>query len=468
MPRTSQYEDDEDPSSGPTEPISTINKHLKTLKRSLKVSVPYTGGVHPTKADDLVVYYDDEDKDKQPHRIDFTTATDDELVKLAGACAKATFGVAQADVLDETYRKAGKMDLNKFASRLDVVSSGLLAAISPDLLVGQSVDSDKVLRAELYKLNVYGPGSFFKAHRDTPRSQDMIGSLVVIFPTEHTGGELTLEDSDGISWTFDAANKLAQSKSRSTPSVAYIAFYSDAMHAVQPVLTGYRVTLTNNLFLTSHTNRVVLGERVASAAERKFKAALSALLDTPAFLPDGGLLAYGLTHQYPIPTAVASGNRIAHMLSVLKGSDARIRTLSERMGLETQVMMLYDSGSKDYDPLSGHDVLVSDILDMSDVCDLPDTRIRDKIEEKAEMVLERSEDRTRELKKARKSTEEWMDEDEDEPEETVKVHWVTKITDNNRVGSGYPAYGNEVSIEHVYGNAALFVTVPAFGSGVRE
>lgn len=62
----------------------------------------------------------------------------------------------QKDVLDETYRKAGKMDLDKFAARLDVVASGLVDAISPDILQGQTTDGDKVLRAELYKLNVYG------------------------------------------------------------------------------------------------------------------------------------------------------------------------------------------------------------------------------------------------------------------------------------------------------------------------
>lgn len=101
-------------------------------------------------------------------RINLETATETALKELESACEKATFGVDQTDVLDETYRKAGKMDLNRFASRLDVVSSGLLDAITPDLLVGQSVDSDKVLKAEIYKLNVYGlclPVLLFRPNR---------------------------------------------------------------------------------------------------------------------------------------------------------------------------------------------------------------------------------------------------------------------------------------------------------------
>jgi hypothetical protein len=83
-------------------------------------------------------------------------ATEEDLLALASACDQATFGVDQRNVLDETYRKAGKMDLTKFAARLDVVASGLVDAISPDILQGQDTHGDKAVRAELYKLNVYG------------------------------------------------------------------------------------------------------------------------------------------------------------------------------------------------------------------------------------------------------------------------------------------------------------------------
>ncbi|KAJ7368822.1 hypothetical protein DFH08DRAFT_832358 [Mycena albidolilacea] len=446
---------------------ATINEHLKTLRRSLKLSVPYTGGVHPVKSDDLVIYYDVKGK-KDPRRINLETATETALKELESACEKATFGVDQTDVLDETYRKAGKMDLNKFASRLDVVSSGLLDAITPDLLVGQSVDSDKDLKAEIYKLNVYGPGSFFKAHRDTPRGEDMIGSLVVIFPTDHTGGELTL-DHDGQKWTFDAAAKLTEFNS--TPSLAYIAFYSDVTHAMEPVLTGYRVTLTYNLFLSERVNKVVVGHRIVPAAEREFEDALRALLARPNFLPKGGLLAYGLSHQYPIPTSVAKGSsRLGHVLQLLKGSDARIRTVSERVGLTTNVKMLYDSAEKDYARKSGYDVIADDILDTEYVYDNADydMRLRDEIE-KMGVIIERSAERTQELKKKaeEKGSYYWVDDEARDPVEGVAVHWVTQITGLNQVASAYMMYGNDASIEHVYGNAAIFVTIPAFSEGLR-
>ena len=44
--------------------------------------------------------------------------------------------------------------------------------------------SDRSIRAEFYKLNIYcGPNGHFKPHLDTPRSDSMLGSLVVCLST---------------------------------------------------------------------------------------------------------------------------------------------------------------------------------------------------------------------------------------------------------------------------------------------
>ncbi|KAJ7118021.1 hypothetical protein C8R43DRAFT_1241993 [Mycena crocata] len=273
---------------------TTLEDHLKIFRHSLKFHVPYTGGVHAVKPEDLVIYYDVEGE-----RPWYAKASAEDLKHLATACQQATFGVAQQDILDETYRKAGKMDLDKFAARLDVVASGLLDAITPDMLQGQSQDTEKVIRAEMYKLDVYGEFS----RKDTPRGDTMIGSLVVVFPTAHEGGELTLEHG-ATTWTFDSPAELT--KIAPTPALAYVAFYSDVTHAVEPVRTGYRVTLTYNLFLADRVGSSLLivpgpAHRVIPAPEQAFEDALCSLLASLTFLPAGSLLAYGLAHQYPMP-----------------------------------------------------------------------------------------------------------------------------------------------------------------------
>lgn len=87
-------------------------------------------------------------------RIDFLQASEDKLQHLSSTCDPATFGLDQEDVYDETYRKAGKLDSAYFSTKLDIITSGLMDAVRFDLLPGHQ--SQRQIRAQLYKLNVYG------------------------------------------------------------------------------------------------------------------------------------------------------------------------------------------------------------------------------------------------------------------------------------------------------------------------
>ena len=73
---------------------------------------------------------------------------------LTAACDPATFGRGNEDVYDESYRKAVKMDASNFVVQFDLAGSGLMRTIEDQLL--QSETENKYIRAELYKLNVYG------------------------------------------------------------------------------------------------------------------------------------------------------------------------------------------------------------------------------------------------------------------------------------------------------------------------
>lgn len=86
--------------------------------------------------------------------IDFAQPTDTQLENLAKACQPATFGLNQKDVLDESYRKAFKMDAGRFATHFSPVELGLVDEMRQKLLKGSNSESS--IRVELYKLNVYG------------------------------------------------------------------------------------------------------------------------------------------------------------------------------------------------------------------------------------------------------------------------------------------------------------------------
>lgn len=97
---------------------------------------------------------------------------------------------------------------------------------------------------------------FFKALKDTPRATNMLGFLVLVFPTPHEGGALLLRHDDK-EWAFDSSKILADAKSNRADDtrshIGYIAFYSDVEHEVAKVVSGHCVTITYNFYSTSLT-----------------------------------------------------------------------------------------------------------------------------------------------------------------------------------------------------------------------
>ncbi|KAF8555361.1 hypothetical protein OG21DRAFT_1483914 [Imleria badia] len=166
-------------------------------------------------------------------------ADSDDLNALYRACKPAEFGWNGVNIFDDSYRKAAKMDLTCFATLFDPRSFGIHDQVSKALLTW----CFPTVGMEPYKLYVYGKGDFFKAHKDTPRSQDMFGSLVVVLRTLNERGQLVLRH-DEKEWTIDLTETFATAIE---PTVCFVALCSDVEHEVLTVTLGYRVTLTYNL-----------------------------------------------------------------------------------------------------------------------------------------------------------------------------------------------------------------------------
>ncbi|CAA7263512.1 unnamed protein product [Cyclocybe aegerita] len=132
-------------------------------------------------------------------------------------------GTVPLDATNSTlFYRSGDLKADHFSP----LQLGIIKSIVESLFHGQREATDT--RVELYKLNVYGLGAFFKAHVDTLRSDKMFGSLVVVLPTAHTGGSLIFRHQ-GNEWTFDSAKAVNE---ESTPYAAFVAFFSDVEHEV--------------------------------------------------------------------------------------------------------------------------------------------------------------------------------------------------------------------------------------------
>jgi hypothetical protein len=88
--------------------------------------------------------------------VDLTKKTDiASLSELIAACQPASFGHHGENVLDETYRKAMKMDRSNFSADFCPYEIGIINTIAQLLLPNsRGYVGTSGIRAELYKLNV--------------------------------------------------------------------------------------------------------------------------------------------------------------------------------------------------------------------------------------------------------------------------------------------------------------------------
>ena len=155
--------------------------------------------------------------------------------RLCGVARPARYGLE-----DRTLYDPGVRDTWEIArSRIKIDQRHWKQTLLPELermRRGLGLPEECRLSAELHNMLVYEPGQFFLPHQDTEKQDDMIGSLVVLLPSDHKGGSIQIEHHD---------EKVSFRGSRE--KLTLIAFYADCRHEVRPVKEGYRVALTYNL-----------------------------------------------------------------------------------------------------------------------------------------------------------------------------------------------------------------------------
>ncbi|KIK57156.1 hypothetical protein GYMLUDRAFT_247122 [Collybiopsis luxurians FD-317 M1] len=202
--------------------------------------------------------------------------------------------------------KALKLDLSQFATPFDFAGTSILHPVPQDL-----VDTDTSLRrrirAEPYKLSIYDQGPFFKPHKDTPRAPHMFGSLVIVFPTPHKGGDLLLT-KNGQKWTFSAAEVLVK---------------------ILPVLSGTRITLTYNLYFKTNSIKLQTPSPLVPDGFTTVKQAMEEYLDNHY---EEALLCFGLAHTYPV---AQDGSGTCN--------DALLYRVCQELDLNPELLVYYES-----------------------------------------------------------------------------------------------------------------------------
>lgn len=250
-------------------------------------------------------------------------------VTLSSKCAPAAFGHGNRTVHDKKVRDALQMKGEDFSvPNFDLQESGILEEIQNKLVPN---DPDP-LTAELYSLNMYKSMGHFEQHKDTPRSDKMMGTLLIFLPSKFSRGALSVSHK-GQDSSFSFGERINEED-----KIYWVAFFGDVDHKVEHMWSGVRVTLAYTL------NRGAIEEREPSpepSFEDKTKQLIKLLgecLEDEEFMKEGGKIGFPCYHLYTngqiFKDASADTSLTMKKITKLKGKDFHVGLAANHIGLD--------------------------------------------------------------------------------------------------------------------------------------
>ncbi|KLO18810.1 hypothetical protein SCHPADRAFT_806563, partial [Schizopora paradoxa] len=249
---------------------------------------------------------------------------------------QAPFGMGERTVVDKTVRDTWEIDGSKIQFGNPRWTTWMADVVVPHICGNLGVNiASTAPRAELYKLLLYETGSHFLPHQDTEKAPGMFATIVIVLPSEFSGGSLHLSHA-GKTETIDIATK-------STSMTHALAWYTDVYHSVYPVASGYRLALSYNLVhsksLKPSLNVLAEKTTILRHVLLSWKQAKEGKVALQMSVTDQ--LCYLLSHEY---------SQVNLLASALKGKDASIvaqlKPIAEELGFGLFIanIELYKSG----------------------------------------------------------------------------------------------------------------------------
>ncbi|KAL7496125.1 hypothetical protein ACHAWT_005551 [Skeletonema menzelii] len=224
--------------------------------------------------------------------------------ELANRCEQAPFGRGAKTIVDKSVRDTFQLDPAFFQITNPAWKTDL-DAITKSVCQDLGVQYNLKVEARLYKLLLYQEGSFFAPHRDSEKEEGMFGTLVIVLPSQFTGGELVVKHK-GETQTF-------KQEGLSSFGSQYAAFYADCKHELKRVTSGHRLCVVFNLV------KCGLGMLPKAADNSSLIKRLNAAASEWAANYDGNKIVLMTDHLYT-PAGIKNGSGSAKY----KGSDAYV------------------------------------------------------------------------------------------------------------------------------------------------
>lgn len=239
--------------------------------------------------------------------------TDHYASELKRVASLAPFGKGTKTVVDTSVRHTFEVNPDKVAFlNQDFVAEvqNVACRLATTLNVGGSI------RAELHRLLLYEPGSFFLPHRDSEKQPGMFATLVISLPCAESaeGGELIVSHGKE-QCTFKVSSN--------SKGFECFGFFCNCLHEIKPLKGGRRLTLVFKVIASEGTFRLPTVKE--SSIIQKASEELAKLSTTKGKTNDFPFLVSILDHEYSAQALEALG------LNGLKGVDAIVASLLSRL-----------------------------------------------------------------------------------------------------------------------------------------
>ena len=245
--------------------------------------------------------------------------------KLRNVARPSPFGLGEQTLHDASVRNTWEIATSRVkiaARRWKPVLATYLQTLQADLGFPDECEVEAVFD----KLLIYEKGQFFKPHQDSEKDDEMVGTLVVILPSEYEGGAVTVEHR-GEKKVFRRVESQAK-------DLSLVAFYADCHHAVSPIKSGVRVALTYQLRLAKRSKvtlpnvRADVVERLTASAREYFAAPVARHYGKDEPAPPERFV-YLLDHEYTQRSLSWS-----HLKNGDRARVAALRAAAERLDCE--------------------------------------------------------------------------------------------------------------------------------------
>ena len=206
--------------------------------------------------------------------------------------AHAPFGHREQTITDLSVRNAWEIK----KSKIKIDSKSWNKTLNPILSQLQDLLGfpPGKIKAKLDKLLIYEKGQFFVSHQDSEKENGMLGSLIVVLPSEHKGGSLVV--------SHHGEDKTYRVKSKNFAKLNFFAFYSDCKHEIKQVTAGHRITLTYNIIVEPSKDHNIDFRYRNDKLEKSLNSYFSLPIKPPPYesseVKEERKFVYFLDHQY--------------------------------------------------------------------------------------------------------------------------------------------------------------------------